>query len=125
MCSRSLFKWLLKFLPAVGTVTMTIHIGLLLMGIDLYIAEFLAGASVGMTLLLFSLSLEFDFCNLHKVLIVYNALTSLCTFLRRMDVFGPTLTPARWVMFSIGAVLIMRLFLHLKQYHDYEITRRV
>ena len=58
-------------------------------------------------LMFFLLSRQFHFCTLHKHLIGYVSAMEICMFLQKYDAWGCALKPARWVMMSVGIVLII------------------
>ena len=99
--------WCMKYLPFIGTLLLTIHCGLLLCGVNLKVLEFFVGFPMSSMLMFFLLSRQFHFCILHKHLIGYVSAMEICMFLQRYDAWGRALTPARWVMMSIGIVLII------------------
>ena len=99
--------WCMKYLPFIGTILLTTHCGLLLCGINLKSLEFFVGFPMSSMLMFFLLSRQFHFCILHKHLIGYVSAMEICMFLQKYDAWGCVLKPARWIMMSIGIVLII------------------
>lgn len=93
----------LKYIPVMSVVLLTIHTGLLLVGCHEILTVGLSAALLVLFMIL--LSIKFNFCLLHKAMIVYMALMTLCICLQRLDLFGESLTLFRVVMFAFGVVL--------------------
>lgn len=90
-------------MPAIGCWALTVHVGLLLLGVNLPVAEFVV--VVAFDALLYILSREFRLCLLHRCLVFYIAAMFTCMFLQKLDVFGNSLNYFRWGMFVTGVVL--------------------
>lgn len=97
---------------------MTIHCGLLLIGINLNLANFFAGGSIYTTALLLIMSYVFKFCWIHKAFIIYTLLIDICIQIQVYIGFGPLLIPARMAAFIIGVSLFTILGVHFKEYHQ-------
>lgn len=115
--NRRALVWAMKYIPVIGTIVYTLHVGLLLLGYDLHLAEYLVGFSVDVTILLFLLSNEFDFCLLHKCLIGYVTLVDVCILLRRCGLFDKCLYPLRVIVFIMGLALIAWLICKFKAFN--------
>jgi len=116
---RKALVWAMKYIPVIGTIVYTIHAGLLLMGQNMLLAEFLV-IVLNVSVLVWMLSTEFHFCLLHKCLIGYVTLFNVCILLQRLDLFGAFLVPARWIMFVLGIILMIWLFIRFKNFKEDE-----
>lgn len=108
---RQLFIELFKYLPPIGTLLLTIHIGFLLLGYKIPITQFIIDSSFLGGSLLIASSILFDMCKLHKYCIGYIIIVTLLIDLHKIIGFGILLTPLRWVAFIIGIVLVILLLI--------------
>lgn len=118
MVNKSLFKFLqslIKYVVGSGILIMTIHVGLLILGINEPISEWLVGFSVGgFTMLLISsyvlrLCLEFRICLYYEFIV-----GQLIKLQRSLEIFETetTLYQARWVTFVVGTILTLTIVYH-------------
>lgn len=103
----------IKFIPVISVMLLTLHVGLLLCGWHEVITVGLS--AVLLVTLLILLSIRFNFCMLHKALIAYMAVMTLCICIQRMDGFGQALTIFRTIMFMLGLILS---YLAVKKFND-------
>lgn len=90
----------IKYIPAICTFLLSLHVFLLLM--DVY-----EPITVGLSaVLLILLSFRFGFCKLHKAMIAYIGIMTLCICIQKFDGFGLLLRGARIIMLVIGSVLL-------------------
>lgn len=94
----------IKYIPLLCTVLLVLREGLQLLG---YYEPITAALAVILNVvLLILLSVRFSFCNLHKAMIIYMALMTLCICVQKYDVFGKALDIVRLSLFAIGVGLI-------------------
>lgn len=94
----------IKYIPVICTALATVHLAFLLMHI--YEPYSVSLAVVLMLILLILLSIRFNFCCLHKAMILYMVLMAICICIRKADGFGKLLTVFRLGMFAIGIGLL-------------------
>lgn len=97
----------IKYIPVCATILLTLHVGLLLLGVFDPVTIVLSALLLSVLMLL--LSIRFGFCALHKATVVYMILMTLCIGLQKLNVFGCTLIFFRIAMLIFGAVLIALL----------------
>lgn len=104
----------IKYIPVICTVLLTLHIALLLHG---YYEVITVGVSAFLiVLLLILLSIRFKFCALHKAMIVYMVLNTICICVKRMEGFDADfLFCLRIAMFAFGVALVV---LGIKKLYD-------
>ena len=90
----------IRYIPIVCVFLLTLHVMLLLFGVHEPI-------SVGISVALILLSFRFHFCKLHRAMIIYMAIMTLCICIQRANLFGAALTVARVIRLIIGAALII------------------
>lgn len=96
----------IKYIPILSTILLTVHVGFLLLGIEEIYTEWLSVLLlVLLVLLMVLLSVRFNFCVLHKLLILYMTIMTCCVCVQRLDGFGDALNSFRIVLFAIGAAL--------------------
>lgn len=95
----------IKYIPMICTFLLSLHVFLLLM--DVYEPITVGISAVLMVILLILLSIRFGFCKLHKAMIVYMGVTTLCICIQKYDGFGILLRAVRIVMLVIGVVLLV------------------
>ena len=95
----------IKYIPVICTFLLSLHVFLLLM--DVYEAVTVGISVVLMVILLILLSIRFGFCKLHKAMIVYMGVMTLCICIQKYDGFGIMLRAVRIVMLVIGVVLLV------------------
>lgn len=118
--THKLLIFALRYIPPVGTLLMWGHIALLLAGVNVGAGELIGGTPLFMTVLMLLCSYAFRFCTLHRAFIYYNAAVYLCIQFQRWSDFGLLLTPMRWTMFFVGALLLLYLFLNHKEHCHHE-----
>ena len=98
----------LRHIPILVAFMMMVHIILLLCGISTSVAEiFEVCAGFYMT---YKFSVAFRFCALHRHMIYYSYLVTVCIWLQRsFHLFGHYLTLARIVMLASGIILFVHL----------------
>ena len=93
----------INYVPLLSTILLTIHVGLLLVGIRGIVTE--VASILLLVLLTILLSVRFNFCILHKLLILYMTIMTICVCIQRFNGFGVTLTSFRVLVFALGVVL--------------------
>lgn len=111
ICSNKSVVIGIKYIPVIATILITLHIALLLLGI--YEPITMSIAVILLLILLVLLSIRFNFCILHKILVIYMALMALCICIEKFHGFGAALLPARLIMFGAGCVLCVLLIIKL------------
>lgn len=101
-----------RYMPVIAAVFMLIHITLLLEGTMLYFSEIAFGSSVMTCVFMMAASYAFGYCSLHRSFILYNFAVSCCIHYHRIVGFGSFLAASRWIMFSLGIFLFIRLIIH-------------
>lgn len=94
----------IKYIPVIGVILLTIHTALLILDIHEVVTVCLA--EVLLILFLILLSTKFQFCALHKALILYMSLMTGCICIQKLCGFGESLMGTRWLMFIVGVLLI-------------------
>ena len=97
----------IRYIPIACVFLLTLHVMLLLFGVYEPI-------SVGISVALILLSFRFHFCKLHRAMIIYMAIMTLCICIQRANLFGAALTVARVIMLIIGVALIIIAAFKLK-----------
>ena len=95
----------IKYIPMICTFLLSLHVFLLLM--DVYEPITVGISAVLMVILLILLSIRFGFCKLHKAMIAYMGVMTLCICIQKYDGFGILLRAVRIVMLVIGVVLLV------------------
>lgn len=95
----------IKYIPIICTFLLSLHIFLLLM--DVYEPITVGISAVLMVVLLILLSIRFGFCKLHKAMIIYMGVMTLCICIQKYEGFGLLLRAVRIVMLVIGVVLLV------------------
>lgn len=95
----------IKYIPVICTFLLSLHVFLLLM--DVYEPVTVGISVVLMVVLLILLSIRFGFCKLHKAMIIYMGVMTLCICIQKYDGFGIMLRAVRIVMLVIGVVLLV------------------
>lgn len=108
--SNSPIVYGIKFIPFICTALMVVHTGLLVL--DKYEPVTITIAAILMVVFLVLLSIRFNFCRLHKAMILYIGVMILCVCVQSLDGFGVVLTIARMLMFGFGMGLMMSAFLN-------------
>lgn len=114
--SRLITLYFLQYLPVVATLIMTVHCGLLILGVDINIAENAFGFSVLGCVMLLLFSHIFHFCWLHRCFVIYPTLVELCINIKPLGFFDGWLTEARWMMFVLGCMPLIYLLTHFNKY---------
>ena len=101
-----------RYMPVFVFVIMLIHVAMLLLGIDLPVAEMLVIVILFVALNLLSKML--DFCLVHRMCINYALTIFVCMWLRRYaegeyGLFGEYISVARLTLLVIGLVLVILL----------------
>lgn len=110
--SSKLLVYGIKYIPPISVLLMTIHTALLICGIHEVIT--IGVSAVLLVCLLILFSIKFRFCALHKALIAYMGVTTLCICLQGEDLLGCMLNPLRLIMLLIGIILSVIAFVKLK-----------
>lgn len=108
----------LKYIPIIMFLIMYIHVGLLLLNVDLPIAETIAGSAIIPSILILSISSMFKFCYLHKSLTLYALAVDLCINFQRYIGFGIAVDFTRVLVFIIGTALLLLLILKINKYRS-------
>ena len=95
----------IKYIPIICTFLLSLHVFLLLM--DVYEPITVGISAVLMVVLLVLLSIRFGFCKLHKAMIIYMGVLTLCICIQEYEGFGLLLRAVRIVMLVIGVVLLV------------------
>lgn len=102
----------IKYIPVLCCILLTAHTAFLLAGIY---EIFTVGLSAFLLLvLLILLSIKFDFCALHKAMIIYAALSDVCICLKLLGVWGDALFACRVIMFCLGLLLVVLALVKMK-----------
>ena len=97
----------IKYTPAIMASLMIAHTGLLLLNIHLPIGDIIAGSAIIPSLLLIFLSNVFNFCWVHKWLILYSLLIDGCINFEKFIGFGKYLYIMRISMFYLGIFILL------------------
>ena len=97
----------IKYTPAIMASLMIAHTGLLLLNIHLPIGDIIAGSAIIPSLLLLFLSNVFNFCWVHKWLILYSLLIDGCINFEKFIGFGKYLYIMRISMFYLGIFILL------------------
>lgn len=108
---KQIFIQLFKYLPPLGTLLLTVHTGLLLLGYKVPITQFLIDSSFLGGSLMIASSILFDMCKLHKYCIGYIITVTLLIDLHKVIGFGILLTPLKWIAFISGVILVILLII--------------
>lgn len=108
--SVHLAKLMVQFAPPVGAGLMMCHTASLLMGYAWTIASVIARSALLVFALMVVLSVAFGFCWIHRAFCGYNFLVNACIEYEKLFGFGAFLTPARWFVLALGAVLFFLYF---------------
>ena len=95
----------IKYIPIICTFLLSLHIFLLLM--DVYEPITVGISAVLMVVLLILLSFRFGFCKLHKAMIIYMGVMTLCICIQEYEGFGLLVRAVRIIMLVIGVVLLV------------------
>ena len=107
----------IKYIPVLMFLIMWIHTGLLILEINLGVADTIAGCAIIPSILILSISRMLQFCNIHKLLTIYSLLIDLCINWNRYIGFGVLLSPMRIFFFTIGTLLLIKLLINFKKYN--------
>lgn len=119
--------WLFKHFPVLGELLMMAYVAFLLHGYNLMVMENVTrDVFLSMLMCLFVLingvlmfvSDILGFCWLHRAMFGYMALVGLCICYEQFVGFGDMLTPSRWLILGIGAVLNAYIITHWKKYKE-------
>lgn len=94
----------IKYIPIICTILLTLREALRLLGVYEPITASLA--IILNVVLLILLSIRFSFCKLHKAMIIYMALMTLCICIQKYDVFGEAVRFVQLGLFAIGVGLV-------------------
>ena len=121
--SVRLAKLMVQFAPPVGAGLMMCHTAVLLMGYVWSVASVIARSALLVFALMVVLSVAFGFCWIHRAFCGYNLLVNACIEYEKLFGFGTLLTPARWFVLALGAVLFALYFRRkwLVRYKNYRI----
>lgn len=108
---------MLKYTPVLGALMMWIHILLLLLGFNMWIAEYSFSLPFFPWLVCIVWSKTFGFCKLHRHFITYISIVSYCIRFQDDVGFGILLTTIRWIVFIIGTILLLWFITHVKKYN--------
>lgn len=86
------------------------HTASLLCGCVWTIASVIARSALLVFALMVVLSVAFGFCWIHRAFCAYNLLVNACIEYEKLFGFGTLLTPARWFVLALGAVLFFLYF---------------
>lgn len=94
----------IKYIPVAGTTLLALHTALLILGVHEMLTVCLSVVLLVTFLVL--LSVRFQFCALHRALILYMSLLTGCICIQKLCGFGESLMGTRWLMFIVGVLLI-------------------
>ena len=98
----------LKYAPFIAGILMWVHVILRICGVSLLVAENLVGLPIIPCIICYVWSYTFTFCLLHRIFIIYTSLVTYCiNFHTDSFGFGDMLNLVRWLLFSIGLILIV------------------
>lgn len=106
----------IKLIPVLMFLTMWIHTGLLLLDINVPIADTIAGSALFPSVLILSISRMLKFCWLHKSLVIYSLVVDLCINYQRYIGFHHFLFYHRLMYFVIGCMIFTYLLCNLGKY---------
>ena len=105
----------LKYAPFIAGILMWVHVILKICGVNWFVAENLVVLPIIPCIICCIWSYAFNFCLLHRIFIIYTSLVTYCiNFHTDSFGFGDMLNFVRWLLFSVGLILIV-LFI-IKQY---------
>lgn len=97
---------IIRIATLLGTLALTLHIGLLLFDINEIITIQCFGLCAGGTAVLIVASFLFDMCIWSKLGIIFNFIAKECTILKlHTDIFNGWLMEARFIMFLSGLII--------------------
>lgn len=96
--------------PFVGAAMMMGHLSALVCGYHWSLANIIGKSSLIVFFLLLCLSVTFGYCWIHRAFCGYNFLVNACIEYEKLFGFGTLLTPARWFVLALGAVLFFLYF---------------
>lgn len=109
----TLFKLVITFLKyyvIIASIIMTIHCGLLIVGINLWFIDIIAGISLGGFIAIFITSYLLKMCNLFRMFLIHQFLVSSCISYNETIGFSDDVAfMLRSFMFIAGLFLIMKL----------------
>lgn len=110
---RKLMFTLLKYLPFIATVGMTLYTTLAILGIRYELLANIFGFSIGGCILFTLASIAFKFCNVHRMLIFYPSL--VFGFISYRHILGDSLhlDTIRYIVAFSG---IMIIFVAIKKF---------
>ena len=98
----------LKYAPFIAGILMWVHVILKICGVNWSVAENLVGLPIIPCIICCVWSYAFNFCLLHRIFIIYTSLVTYCiNFHTDSFGFGDMLNFVRWLLFSIGLILIV------------------
>lgn len=119
-----------KYFPVVGTILMTLLVGVLLMtpnNVNIEIENNIAGNSMmGITVIMYTLfttlllclSDILGFCALHKAMLVYMTIVGGCVGYEHFVGFGKFLLPSRITVFALGCIILLTLTCKWKSFKN-------
>ena len=108
--SVHLAKLMVQFAPPVGAGLLMCHTAVILKGYVWSVASVIARSALLVFALMVVLSVAFGFCWIHRAFCGYNLLVNACIEYEKLFGFGALLTPARWFVLALGAVLFFLYF---------------
>lgn len=103
---RKLMFVLLKYLPFIATIGMTIYTTLAIFDIRYEVLANVFGFSVGGCILFYLASVAFRFCNVHRMLIFYPSAVFACISYRHFLGDSSHLDVIRYIVAVSGIILI-------------------
>lgn len=105
---------LLKYVPIISAMAMLLHVGLLLLGIKVCIAQLTVLTLVTVMVIYWSCTLKF--CLIHICSSLYTILILWCCYIQAYIGFGIYLPVVRFAAFCLGVILLMGIVV---KYADY------
>lgn len=97
----------IKYSVFIGAFLMTTHVGLLMAGYDIPVADWICGFSILGFITLFMASYCLRLCNLFRAFLIYDFAVGQCIRVQReLHAFDTILQEARLVVFTTGVILI-------------------
>lgn len=98
---------MIKYSVFIGAFLMTTHVGLLMAGYDIPVADWICGFSILGFITLFMASYCLRLCNLFRAFLIYDFVVGQCIRVQReLHAFDTILQEARLAVFTAGVILI-------------------
>lgn len=102
-------KYIVKYVPVCSFFDMWFHVGLLLLGYDVKVADLVFALPPFYGIAFYAGCVAYGYCKLHRALVLYTILVTCCINYQQHFDFGSLLTPARWLVFLLGLAIFIWL----------------